>query len=453
MADINSKKKSFDERLEHLRREHSSEFADADNPPSMSSEDISTRLREWETLLDRRLEEYWSAKGQVPLPPLPEQLPFSAGREAVFREWAEYVDAIMLKEVGLDSYFPSHPQGFLVPLRFVGNEQSMQAWVTRACDLSTQTEIPHVPHVMHIPGQGTIINLGAYPQNETVPGSANTNLYTGFAADLAQERWGWGFLMEYTALGKDAGEEKLWTALSCERLGLPTQGGKARALQHIWRLSEAGWENWVREFVMTKARNAIGDKKNKKSVLRLSYEIIAGIGNVFPVLVQPFASTHSLLSTISLKTIIDLVSSLILEHTEIIPTKLNSLIVNAQELCGNCDEAVKSKSGTTLTQWLGLLAFSKLETHIGIQSTPYAVMIAFHNECHILKNAKDGPAVLAVAKKNPRANPDTRLALLSELNSNVKYNPQTMSNAAWELLRLNGPGSPCVPELPHSGES
>jgi len=394
--------------------------------------------------LDKRLEEFRAARGEAPLPHFPEQLPLSPGGEAAFRQWAEHVDTLMLKEVGLNTY--PLPPGFRQPLRFVENEQAMHTWITRACGLGTQPEISHLRSMLHISGQGTIVNLGAYPQGEPALGPGEPHVYARFAADLAQERWGWGFIMEYTALGQAAGREGLWPALACGRLGLSVQAGKAQALQHIWRLTAAGGEDWVRQFVMIKARHAVGDRKPVKNNLRINYELIAGIAGIFPLILYPFGAA------ISLRTMMDLFSILFLEQTEIIPDNLNALLVWLQDFCEKQDKGVAWPDGK-YGRAFGGFSFSKLEAHIGILCTPHATLIACHNECLDLHQAKDGPAILALAKKNPRANPDTRLALLSGLNSRVKYNPQAMSNAAWETLRLDGPGGPVVQALPHPGIS
>jgi len=77
----------------------------------------------------------------------------------------------MLKEVGLNTY--PLPPGFRQPLRFVENEQAMHTWITRACGLGTQPEISHLRSMLHISGQGTIVNLGAYPQGEPALGPVN----------------------------------------------------------------------------------------------------------------------------------------------------------------------------------------------------------------------------------------------------------------------------------------
>ena len=77
-----------------------------------------------------------------------------------------------------------------------------------------------------------------------------------------------------------------------------------------------------------------------------------------------------------------------------------------------------------------------MEANIGILSTPYAVLIACHVEELDLSSAA---ALLEKAAETPRNNSDTRMAMLSKLDSRVKYDPKAMYIAAWERLKLNGP--------------
>ncbi|TSA08635.1 MAG: hypothetical protein D4R73_08125 [Deltaproteobacteria bacterium] len=443
MSDIDSKKRSMEESLQRIKEKRSASrltrTASADPAPDA----LSARFREWESLLDERLAEHQNTGRRTALPPLPAQPLAGVGGEVPFRQWAERVDAMMLGELGLDRY--PLPDGFRLPLQFAENEQAMHGWAARACGLGAQADITHPPRMLHLPSLGTVVNRLAYLESGIAFGSGEAQAYARFAADFAQERWGWGFLLEYTALGQAAGREGLWPALACGRLGLPLQEsgeqGKAQALQRIWCLTAAGWEDWVWQYVMFKSRHTAGGKLLEKPRPGRTYELIAKIVNLFPLFINPFGMT------VYLRTLLDLFSFLFLEQGEVIPRTLNSVLVAVQDFCSKKDEAVAGQAGMTLSRMLGRFYFSRLETHIGILSTPHATLIACHNDCLDLRKAKDGAALLAQAAKDPRANPDTRLALLSDLDPRIKYDPQAMSTAAWERLRLDGPGDPSVQAL------
>jgi hypothetical protein len=438
MSNVESKKRSLEESLQRMKEKRPAITPTHTVTVDTEPDTVTARLREWETMLDERLAEYRASGPRLTLPPFMEQPPMMTGGETPFRQWAERVDAMMLMELGLDRY--PLPEGFRHPLRFTDDEQAMRGWVTRACGPGAQAGITHPPNMLHLPGQGTLINRRAYMEGDTPPRSDENQAFAHFAADLAQERWGWGFLMEYTALGQAAGKEGLWPALASGRLGLHLKESgeqdKALALQRIWCLTAAGWEDWVWQYVMFKSRNSVVDNLGERPRPGRSYELITKIMNLFPLFVTPFGMA------LNLRNLLDLFSFLFLEQGQMIPRTLNSVLVFAQGFCHEHDEAIASKSSMKLSQVLGRFYFSKLEAHIGILSTPHAVLIACHDDCLNLRKTKDGSALLAQAEKNPRANPDTRLALLSDLDARVKYNPQAMSTAAWERLRLEGQGDP-----------
>jgi hypothetical protein len=87
---------------------------------------------------------------------------------------------------------------------------------------------------------------------------------------------------------------------------------------------------------------------------------------------------------------------------------------------------------------LGRLYFAWLENQVGIFSTPYATLISAHEPRLDLENISV-EEFIAYVEKDPRHNPDARLAMLSKLAARVKYNPRSMFTAAWERLKLEGP--------------
>jgi len=69
----------MEERLQQIKNQRAPSVP-IPGPESDSAPDaFSARLSEWESLLDKRLEEFRAARGEAPLPHFPEQLPLSPG--------------------------------------------------------------------------------------------------------------------------------------------------------------------------------------------------------------------------------------------------------------------------------------------------------------------------------------------------------------------------------------
>lgn len=435
MTEVDSKRQSFKESLERMREKRSTASSTPGAPAETLSAEMTSRIRDWETILDERLSAYRAALGQAVLPAFPSRQPAVVSAESPLQQWVASVERTMLAELGFDR-FPL-PAGFHPPVRFVDSEEAMRGLIARACGSEWQVVNGRLPGVLHLPGQGTVVNRAYYLEGNTAPETNDIQTYARFAADMAHERWGWGFLLEYTALGQAAGKAGLWPALVADRFGLPGSGsaesGKARALRQIWMLTEAGWEDWVWQYVMFKARHPIGEHLFNKPRPGRMFELVAKILDLFPFYVVPFGLK------LRLRNLLDLLSFLFLEQGEVIPRSLNSVLVITQGFCLQNDEAITGTAGMRLSQMLGRFYFSQLEAHVGILATSYAALIACHNERLDFRKMKDGAALLAQAEKDPRANPDTRLALLSNLDARVKYDSKAMATAAWERLRLEGP--------------
>jgi len=435
MSDIDSKKRSFEENLERLREQRSSASFTPGAPAETLSAEMSSRIRDWETLLDERLSAYRAVMGQAGLPAFPSRQPTVVSAESPLQQWVASVDEMMLAELGFGRY--PLPAGFRGSVRFVDGDEAMRSLTALACGSAGQTVNGSQPGVLHLPSQGTVVNCARYLEGKTSPVANDIQTFARFAADVARERWGWGFLLEYTALGQAAGRAGLWPELVADRLGLPAsesgESGKAQALRKIWMLTEAGWEDWVWQYVMFKARHPVGARLFNIPRPGRTFELIVKILDLFPFYLVPFGLK------LRLRNLLDLLSFLFLEQGEAIPRSLNSVLVFTQGFCCEHDQAITGTAGMRLSQMLGRFYFSQLEANVGIMATPYAALIACHNERLDLRKMKDGAALLAQVERDPRANPDTRLALLSNLDPRVKYDPKAMATAAWERLRLEGP--------------
>jgi len=392
-------------------------------------------LEQWESHLEAQLETHRRA-WQVEAPSIPN--PSIQPAAQVFQDdpqrWIEAVRHMLQDELG----FGSHPipQGFQRPVQVVGDQAAMRSRVAKFCGLD-ESQLPtrngsHEWGTIHLPGDGTYVNNAHFLQ----AGSRNERK-THFPAELAQQRWGWGYLLEYTALGQAAGQKGLWPALVADRLGLgfpdPDQAAMARTLRQSWLFVEAGWTDWIWQYVMFKAHDPLGRNLLENPRPGRMFEFIIKILDLFPFYLSPFGLR------LRLRNLLDLLRFLFLEQGEAIPNTLNPVLIATHQFCASHDAAIAAKVGMPLSQMLGRFYYAQLEAHIGILATPYATLIACHDEHLNLAAIPDAATLEAALAADARATPDTRLALLSRLDTGVKYDPEAMFIAAWERLRLEGP--------------
>jgi hypothetical protein len=287
-----------------------------------------------------------------------------------------------------------------------------------------------------MPGVGTLVNREHYVQGRVrqVDGS-DPQLLAHVIGEVAAERWGWGFLLEYTALGQAAGQAGVWPALRARRLGVavPTPEGElAAAVEEAWQLLAAGWLDWVWQFVMFKARHPVGTQLFERPRPARWMELAVRLVDLFPLNVVPWGVT------VRVRNVFELVKFLFLEESELVPRTLNAVIVGTQTFCTAHDRQVAEAISLSFSQLVGRLYFAKLESRVGILAVPHAVRIAAHVPGGV-SPAQTGEAYRAACAADPRANPDTRLAVLSKIDPRVKYDPKAMSIAAWERFKLDGP--------------
>jgi hypothetical protein len=207
----------------------------------------------------------------------------------------------------------------------------------------------------------------------------------------------------------------------------------AAALRRTWLLTEAGWTDWVWQYVMFKARSPVGERLFDYPRPGRWVELANRVIDLFPLYISPFGVR------LRLRSVIDLLKFLFLEEGDVLPRTTNSLVIAIQKYCQEYDGAVAGRIHQTLSQFMGRLYFARLEGNVGILATPYAVLIATHVPELDLSNTPGAEHLQAQVEDNPRLNPDTRLAMLSKLDSRIKYDPRAMFVAAWERLKLDGP--------------
>ncbi|MBL7164691.1 MAG: hypothetical protein ISS57_19050 [Anaerolineales bacterium] len=440
MSDINSKRQQFQERLDGIA---GSRKLLAGSESDLDFEMLEP-LQAWETRLDSLLAEFRGELEHKPVPkaeihlPKPRHRPYSRP-DATLVEWLQDTDNMMLVELELGKH--PLPLGFQGGYEIVDSEEAMKKTISHACGLEqvptgVQWKDYHLG-VFHIPNRSTLINPSHYEKKYGKNGLHNHNqrALAHVISDVAMERWGWGFLLEYTSLGRRAGASGLWPAMLAYRARLPYGDQRdielAQAIHNKWILLKTGWMDWIWQYVMFKAHRPVGEWADHPRPGRM-FELLMKFQTLFPLRIYPFGVK------VSVRKLVDLVKFIFLEQTEVAPTVSNQIILQLQELSIKHDEKARELVKLPLSRIFGRLYFSWLENQIGILSTPYAALIAAH-EPHIDLASISAAQFLEYVEKEPRHNPDARLAMLSKLDARVKYNPRSMFTAAWERLKLEGP--------------
>ena len=440
MNDLSAKRQQFQDRLDEIESNgQGSVFSD------QLSADSASSLQAWEQRLDVLLEEHRRVLRRKPSPRKSVHLPkrktrLSTRLEARLLDWCRDTDEMILTELALGQH--PLPAGFQGDYRLVDNDKAMKAAIVRACGLESvppgvQWRDDHLG-VFHIPGQGTLINPSHYARMYGEKDlKHNQDALARVVGDLAMERWGWGFLLEYTRLGKQAGDAGLWPAMLAYRGRLPHPDqcalALAQAIDQSWLLLRTGWLDWVWQYVIFKAHRPVGETLYERPQPGRLLALLVKVQKLFPLFVN-LAGFR-----LRLRSLADLVKFIFLEQADLTPTVNQQIVANLQRLCLQHDERVREMVGLTLSHILGRLYFARLENQIGILSTPYATLIAAHEPGLDLSQIETAADFNTYVTQDPRRVPDVRLAMLAKLDAAVKYDPGSMFTAAWESLRLEGP--------------
>ena len=454
MTDINEKKRTFAERLDQLANQRVAIPVVKETSSESLADEMTSLIQQWEANLDHRLAEFRRTQeteehfpGQMGAQRAGE-LFRSTRREAAVTsrelfakpdaslvEWFQYTDTMMMTELEWGNH--PLPAGFRGGYELIASDDAMQAAIAKACRLDKAPAgvrwKDYQLGVFHVPGRGTLINPSHYARLMGGQQPQDHRALAKAVSDMAMERWGWGFLLEYTSLGKRAGAAGLWPAMLADRAGLTFDDrhalALAQAIRRKWMLLKTGWQDWVWQYVMFKAHHPVGSLVDRPRPGRI-FELFMRLQSLLPLYVSPFGVP------VSVRQLVDLAKFIFLEQSEISPKVLNQIILGLQSLCLNHDDKAQELVDLPLSRMIGRLYFAWLENQVGILATPYAVLIAAHEPQIDFTRVSSSSQFLNYVEKEPRHNPDARLA---RLDARVKYNPRTMFTAAWERLKLDGP--------------
>ncbi len=446
MPDLQSKKQDFRQRLDELQSGHARQMEQ--DFTTLGDETLEARLESWETRLEQRVREHQeqapsptpkTTQPPKPAPPPPLRTRIFPHADPSLEGWLADLDSMFHHELELAGH--PLPNSLLEPVRILPPNADMPALLRRGMGLPAGAPLdgiePHRMAIFHIPGEATWLNFDFYAQKYRLQNftDATPTQRANLVSEVAWERWGWGFWLEATAWGAACGAAGLWQALCAQRSHLahsaPHLNALADAVRKITTITEAGWQDWVWQYVLFKSRHAVGHQTAPRPRPGRQMELLKRIVGLFPFYITPFGLRIRIFG------LVDLVKFLFLVESELLPRTINSVLVAAQEFCFQNDRKVMAQTGMPFSQMLGRLYFASLEANVGILCTPYATLIGNHLD--LGDTDLDPGRILQDAAEDPRRNPDTRLALLSRLDPVVKYDPKSMFTAAWERLHLDGP--------------
>jgi hypothetical protein len=423
MDDFELKQANFLKRLDGVQAEQ------ANRPASV--DEWQARISAWEALLEQRAAEF---RGN-PKPPVEVKAPPTpAGQPPEVKEtllkWVDQMDEMFFAQIGLRKY-PLLPAGFAAPVRIFENEAAQSAALVQKFGPAFQNA---VSAVIHLPGEGTWVcrealhkKFGPHCLAAEINEAGRKVIY-----ELAVERWGRGFLLEFTALGQSLGRAGLYPALGLDHLGqaIPDEweARAVRVIHQAWILTESGWCDWVWQFVLYKAHSAFGLPKHEHPLSKI-VEVLPKLMMTLPLSINPFGLSFDIAK------LIDLFNCLVLDQTSVVPNTINAMVLYIQRLCDQEPRLLANFLHMPVRQYFGRLCIARLEVHVGIHPLPYALLIASNLPFAIAR--PDRPEqFLETSEQDPNLNPDTRLLRLSGINKQVKHDPDVMIAAAAETLNL-----------------
>lgn len=400
--------------------------------------------------LDAWMERRIHTARSVSTPPSPET---SAGARVSapltpLAEWLGAIDHSILADFFLRRF--DVPLGLSAPTRVCETAEAFLAPIVDTLELnrdeanrlrrSNYTALDSF-NALHIPGRGCFINAPALARqyHKTLGGlHHDADVRIHILREVAQAKWGWGFLCEYTTLGNKLVASKLWATWLAQSLGLHLprfthDADRLAAIQHSWLLTETGWRTWVWEYLAYKARTPVTAEPPPRSRMSTTLDLVGKIAVKFPEIIELSVN----LGNQGLKVIglVSLFRFLFIEQTGVAPHLTHLAIKQLQALAARRDGEIEKSFGVSLRTLAGRLYLSKIEATVGSVCVPYALMLA----CHHTYTALDSAAITRQIETLPLANVDTRLAMLVGLDPAVKYDPARMELAAREKCGIEGP--------------
>lgn len=296
---------------------------------------------------------------------------------------------------------------------------------------------------VHWPGKGCYLNGWLFAYNRAPNPMAALNkpeLIPSILATAAHEKFGHGFITEFSAWGKEKKSLHLWRYDIAQRFHLqlsdtPQEALLAQKWSTIFSTSkfcEEGYATWMERFLLHRLQEtAPHDGPDFASVAR-DYSLEG--------LVEAFHRMQAEAEDNGVKEVMGRVISDLETLFGTAPAEAPAIQETMIELA-QFDDMFGTDMAKTFGQpfryVLGLLLMDKISQHWGDFCAPYAVLLA-NNISYNIENISVADLNLLV-QQDSKFNIDTRLALLSFLHGGHPGDPRALATAAREQLNLAVP--------------
>jgi hypothetical protein len=444
MDQLDNEKSSFMLKLDEITQQHKTrletELAELrenflhQTKPALP-EEVARRLVGFDDHLNLRLSSQ---------PAQPIQALLDIGRTAAIHD----LDHIFSQEFALGSYFPTYRLDY--PTVYCETLDEFFIPMLEQFDLSAQVKQVELRQLVaqaeeyacqkagggilgyDLPGKGCYLNgwLLAYGKDIT-PKQAIEHPETNrrIMKTAIHEKLGHGFLRAYSQLGEVKTRLGVNLIEVASRFGLHTSEDpiasldreRAGLLSIVSQLLEEGWATWVETYLDVKI-HADGSHPRHRLL-----QVLASVENLPPDLPERMEIHAALMGALL---------ALFGEDESSFPD-LNQAVMVIQVLSGQLDDYLSPALGQPLRYAVGELLFTQAENNLGSGCVPYAALIA--------ANVQLNPPGLSLGDlrelvaKDPRLNPDARLAALSRLRLTRASSVNELAQRAEAVLSFSVP--------------
>lgn len=284
----------------------------------------------------------------------------------------------------------------------------------------------------NLPGKGAYLNGWLFGSRAGIPPQQafqDKESLQRILETAAHEKLGHGFLNAYSALGEVKTRLGILQIEIARKFGLraaddPTSSlrrEQANLLFLASQLLEEGWATWVETYL---AQSLLGFGPHPRYALQTVLNAIQSL----PARLPERAETQpALLGALAL-----------LFGAEQVPIEMLHQAVMIIEVIGvGLDEVLGEKLGQPLRYAVGELLLAQAETNLGAQCVPYAALIA--------ANVNFDPSQVGLSdlrdllSRDPRLNPDARLAAISRLHPQAKDDVRGLAKMVAAQLSFSVP--------------
>ena len=295
-----------------------------------------------------------------------------------------------------------------------------------------------------LPGLGAYLNGWLFTYGMDIPprqAFRHSNLTRDIFATAAHEKLGHGFLVVYSALGQVETRLGLAQFEMASRFGLRTSDDPTARLRddqvnllfEASKLLEEGWSTWVANVIV---QSMVKEDRHPRYQLKQVVDAIQTVpaNQTLPLdLSARMELQEGLMGSIG---ILFGEQPYSMEDLHEAVKFLNSHLFSF-DLRQKLEEHFAQKLGQPLRYVVGELLMTQAEMNLGVGCVPYAALIA--------ANITFDPAAISLADlrdllgRDPRLNPDARLAALSRLNLQGKKDIPSMVKHALDDLSMSVP--------------